>query len=249
MAAVLIPWRGGCPHREAALQWVTARYTDAGYTVHLGSPPSGRWCKARAVAAALSLTTDDLLVVADADVWCEGIHDALEGLQTHRWAIPHLRVLRLSQNATAALIRGQEPDLSDLDGLPYWGVQGGGIVALHRDTWHDVPLDPRFEGWGGEDHAWGLALHQLAGVPWIGEPGDKRTPPKGRADLLHLWHPPQDEAPEIRGHKRPKHAPKIPDKANERLNHRYRDAKVSRARMRALVDEAREALCRTPVSS
>lgn len=235
MAAILIPWRPGCPHREAALTWVTGRYTAAGYTVHLGSPPPGPWCKAKAIADAFTKTTEDVLVVADADVWTDGLPAAIDGLERHTWAIPHLRVLRLSQDATAVLLRGGSPDLNDLDNQQYWGTQGGGIVALHRTTWQDVPMDPRFVGWGGEDHSWGIALHHLAGRPWI-----------GRADLIHLWHPPQLEAPQLRGPSGARNRPKIPDRANFRLDHRYRDAKVSKARMRAIVDEAKEALWQTP---
>ncbi len=227
MPTVLIPWRGGCPHRTAALAWITDRYRSLGWGVLTASPPDGPWCKAAAVAAALSCTNDGRLVIADADAWCDSVADAVDALDDHCWAIPHQQVLRLSEKATADLLAGAEPGLTDLDGSPYWGTQGGGIVAVRRETYLDVPLDPRFLGWGGEDHAWGIALHQLAGRPWI-----------GRHNLIHLWHPPQPEAPPVRG---PKSRTKIPNEANRALDDRYRHAKASRREMRALVDEAREA--------
>lgn len=238
MADVVVPWSGGCPHREAAWRWVRSKWEDAGHNVIEATWTGPRWCKARAVASGVDRGTNELVVVADADVWTDGIGDAIDGLRTHRWAVPHLVVHRLSQPATGRLVAGGPADLDDLDNPKYFGIQGGGVVAIHRSTYLDVPLDPRFEGWGGEDHAWGIALHHLAGSPWT-----------GRADLIHLWHPPQDEAPDIRGPSLARHRPKIPDPANNRLNHRYRDAKVSRTRMRALVDEAREALWPTPASS
>lgn len=42
-------------------------------------------------------------------------------------------------------------------------------------------MDPRFAGWGQEDHSWGLALFSVAGHPF-----------RGKSHLWHLWHPPQE---------------------------------------------------------
>lgn len=231
MADVLIPWRPGDAHREAACRWVTDRYRDLGWNVIYGTPPDGPWCKALAIADALRHATSDRLVIADADCFTPVVADAVAALDTHRWAIPHGLVYRLHQAATAGLLAGGscaiDPPASALDNRPYHGTRGGGVVAIRRDTYLDVPLDPRFIKWGGEDHSWGIALERLAGRPWIG---------KGR--LIHLWHPPQGEAPDRRG---PQAKVLIPDDANRALDHRYRDAKVSTRRMQALVNEAKEA--------
>jgi hypothetical protein len=77
-------------------------------------------------------------------------------------------------------------DGEDLAGLPlaqrpYRGYRGGGFVVAPRKTLIDIPIDPRFVGWGHEDSAWAWALMTLAGNPW-----------RGTAPLVHLWHPPQE---------------------------------------------------------
>lgn len=227
--AVLIPWRPGCPHREAAVAWVMSRYWSMGLHVVLAET-DGPWCKAAAIAAGLEETTADRLLIADADVWCDP-SDALSALDSHAWAVPHRWVHRLTLDATSAVLGGYRgtfrPEV-DLECRPYRGVTGGGVVAIRRDTYRQVPLDPRFVGWGGEDHAWGIALHHLAGKPW-----------NGTADLIHLWHPPQPDTAPVRG---PRAKVKVPIDTNRNLYDRYRHAKPSRARMDALVGEAREAL-------
>jgi hypothetical protein len=113
-----------------------------------------------------------------------------------------------------------------LEEKPYIGYAGGGIAAMPRATYADVPIDPRFEGWGQEDASWALALTRLVGRPW-----------RGSAPLWHLWHPPQ-----------PRRERAIGSDANEELWLRYRRAKPADV-MRELVDEAREATWLTPASS
>lgn len=120
------------------------------------------------------------MIVADADVWTDGIAAAVTAVASGRarWAVPHRLVRRLTENATRAVLGG-----APLDGQPtqetHPGVAGGGIVVLARDVLEGVPMDPYFEGWGQEDQAWALALTTLAGPMW-----------RGTADLVHLWHPP-----------------------------------------------------------
>ena len=179
--SVVIPWRGGCPHREAALGWVLARWRAAGHKPVVGETSTGPWCKARAVADALSRAAGDVLVVADADVWCDGIGDAIAAvLAGAPWAVPHGQVHRLDQAATATALAGCAL-AGRLDQPPYRGFEGGGLSVLPRSLYDQVPLDPRYRGWGQEDESWALALRTLAGAPW-----------RGTAPLYHLWHPPQD---------------------------------------------------------
>ncbi|MGV2386818.1 MAG UNVERIFIED_CONTAM: glycosyltransferase, partial [Thermobifida fusca] len=76
---MILPWRPGCPHREAALSWVLPRWEDTGWQVVVAEQPGGgAWCKAAAVEAGLADATGDVLVVADADVWCDGIGAAVD---------------------------------------------------------------------------------------------------------------------------------------------------------------------------
>ena len=107
--AVLIPWRGGCPDRERALRWVSAQHE---HPVTICEPPDGEWCKAHAVNPAAQASSADIIVVADADVWTDGIPAATEAVkQGVPWAIPHRTVHRLTPAATDRLIDGRRDKL------------------------------------------------------------------------------------------------------------------------------------------
>lgn len=188
---VLIPYRDD-GHRGSALAWVRARWQQAhpDWPVVIGTCGPGPWCKADALADALAQAPDaQILVVADADVWCQAVAQAVAAVEGGAaWAIPHRLVHRLSVPATAAVLAGTPPAQAGLapDGHAepaYTGFAGGGITVLPRSTYHLVPQDSRFAGWGGEDESWALALSVLAGKPW-----------RGNADLWHLWHPPAERA-------------------------------------------------------
>lgn len=192
MSTVIIPWRGGDRHRERALHWVRGSYKARlpNVRVHVAQLDDGPWCKARAVMPAVRRAEDGLVIVADADVWTDGLQRAMSAVVcgAASWAVPHLMVKRLSIDGTDRLLRGGSPQASDLDQRPYQGVYGGGIVVAHRKTLLDVPLDPRFTGWGQEDQSWGQALLAIEGPAW-----------RGDADLWHLWHPPPQRMSRIRG--------------------------------------------------
>lgn len=218
---VVVPWRAGCPHREAAWAWVRARWDGLGWPVTVAEAPPGRWVKARAVMPAVEASAADVVVVADADVWCDAAPVAVEAVaQGVAWAVPHGMVWRLAEQVTVDVLAGVDPAGLWSEAMaerPYWGVAGGGLVVLRRDVALDVPLDARFEGWGGEDHAWGFALRALHGDPWRSE-----------SPLWHLWHPPA-----------PRMTRKIGCMESETLRRRYFAAQSDPAAMRALVDEAR----------
>lgn len=209
---ILIPWRGGDRHRERALGWVTERLE---WPVTVCEPPAGPWCKAAAINPVALSCDADIVVVHDADVYCEGLGEAIEAVeQGEPWAMPHEYVRRLTLQATDSLIDG--PNISnELEEPAYKGVWGGGIVVAPKATLVDVPLDLRFVGWGGEDVSWAVALWFLAGPAW-----------RGQHDLLHLWHPPQERLTRVRG-----------SVQNWALLKRYRQARFNVEQMRALVDE------------
>src|ERR1044072_5683261 len=101
---VVIAFAGGCPHRDRALQWCRGRY-DWPVVVAPGRP--GPWCKATAVMPAVSNSTAHVVVVAGADVWCDGIPAAIQA--THDgapWAIPHGQVHRLTLKGSEAVYSG-----------------------------------------------------------------------------------------------------------------------------------------------
>lgn len=215
--SVIIPWRGGCPYREAALAWTLERWRAAGHEPVLGAAPDGSWCKAEAVAEALPRVAGEVLVIADADVWTDGTAEAVAAVAGGApWAVPHRDVRRLTEEATAEVLAGGElRDRLPLAQQPYRGYEGGGMVVLPRATYAEVPLDLRYRGWGQEDESWALALRTLAGPPW-----------RGSAPLWHLWHPPQARESRRWG-----------SAAARALHARYRRAAGHSAEMRALLAE------------
>jgi hypothetical protein len=219
--AVVVPWRGGCPERERAWAWVRARYAEHHPDWELiEAPGPDPWCKAAAVIPAIERTTADVVVVADADVWCDELAAAVDAVHAgEAWAIPHLLVHRLSAAGTAAVVAGAGWRGQDLAEPRYAGLRGGGIVVGHRDLLLSVPLDRRFVGWGQEDESWALALECLLGPPW-----------RGNAPLLHLWHSPQ-----------PRMNRRYGSTKSRQLRRRYGRAGLDPSMMRALIEEGRHA--------
>lgn len=219
--SVIIPWAPGtgCRHREAALAWTVSRWVATGHEVVVGEH-TGPWCKAAAVADGLARATGGILVVADADVWSDSWQAAIDQVVSGvPWAMPHGPVRRLTHAATQDVLDGHDPHAGmDLTQRPYQGWSGGGMVVLRRETYEEVPLDPRFVGWSGEDGSWAHALKVLAGRGW-----------RGTAPLWHLWHPPQERMSRRWG-----------SVAAQRLAHRYQRARTPKM-MRALVNEAFQA--------
>ncbi len=219
MATVLIPWRGGDPHREAAWEWVRERWSGLPYGLQLCEPPPGPWCKAAALMPAVS-GSEEVVVLADADVWCDEVTAAVSAVEGGaEWAVPHKEVRRMTEKATSYLMAGcLSPIALETDEDPYNGIPGGGIVVVRRDVLLEVPFDPRFLGWGGEDVSWRDAMLTLVGAPW-----------RGRAPFFHLWHPPQ-----------PRLSRKVGSRESAALRTRYVRANSHPKQMRALLAEIEE---------
>lgn len=186
---VIVPYSGGDTHRALAWGWVHERYRQEypKWGVRTGDA-STPWVKALAVENALRRSTADTLVIADADVWVENLGSYVERVEYGEkdWACPQIRVFRFNAEGSSLIYDGDEPiDVALRRGhlvqAPYKRMLGGGLIVIKRELYDRVPLDPRFVGWGGEDHAWGYALLTLA--------GDRI---QGRELLWHLWHPPAE---------------------------------------------------------
>ena len=192
--SVIIPWRAGCLHREAALAWVLARWHTRcpSWQVQVSVHEGGPWSKGAAVGAAVPLCRGRVVVIADGDVWTDGVADAVAAVEAGEagWAIPHRQVYRLTHAATAEILAGVEPYAGmPTTRDPYPGVPSGGVVVQTAEVLEQVPVDPRFHGWGQEDESRGWwALPVLAGPPWVGS-----------GPLWHLWHPPAARLDERRG--------------------------------------------------
>ena len=209
---VIVPWGGDCEYRRKAFEWVAERYRWP-VRIGLGGDP---WVKADAVMPALYASDADLVVVADADCWTDGLPEALAAVEDGApWAVPHAAVWRLDAEGSERYMAGEGIGNLPLDQRPYRGYRGGGFVVARRQTLIDIPLDPRFIGWGHEDNCWAWALMTLAGYPW-----------RGTHPLVHLWHPPQ-----------PRPSRKHGSQASLDLERRYQAAFEKPDRMSELIGE------------
>lgn len=227
---VAVPWADTAPERQAALGWVARQWADIGHVglvLGLGLTESGEWCKALGVEHAITDRPGDILVITDADVWCDATGEAIQRVRDGApWAMPHIKVYRLNPESTTDVLAGRQPHERmplahqvepTIPGYPHPGTLGGGIVVVRRDVYEACPLDPRFVGWGQEDESWGMALRCLYGPPV-----------RLKAPLWHLWHPPAD--PQRQGNPN-----------GHILYKRYSKAKRRPDEMRALIDEGRVA--------
>lgn len=224
--SVLVPFTAGtCPFRDRAWEWVSDQYATVfpRWEIVVGEGwTEGGYSRTQAILDAEGRATGDVLVVADADVWC---HPGLAVLRAAEdgWAVPHRLIHRLSDESTAKVLWGHRwkglPLSTDnpQDAKPYRGNDTGTLVVIRRDVFEKAPPDPRFVGWGQEDEAWGTALRTMVGPAW-----------RGDDDLVHLWHPPQVRKTRVVG-----------NEANRALRRRYTAARHDRDAMSALIEEAK----------
>ena len=77
MIEVIVPWRGGCPHREAAWRWARQRYTWPVVEAPGGDP----WIKGAALMPAVESSEAEIIVMADADVWCDELPETVQAVK------------------------------------------------------------------------------------------------------------------------------------------------------------------------
>lgn len=216
--SVLVPARLDRDRRDL-WEFLRPRWEAFGYEIVEGTCV-GPWCKASAVADALSRASGRILVITDADVWSDGIPAAVARVKAGAaWAIPHYLVRRLTLPATLTVLEtGAWPvrrTTTTYAQPPYPGRPGGGVVVLTREAYAKVPMDPRFTGWGQEDESWALALGTMLGRSW-----------RGLADLWHLWHDPA-----------PRQSRTFGSQKSMALHRRYTTAHRQPTRMSALLAE------------
>jgi hypothetical protein len=218
--AVVVPLHGDCPYRERAWKWVRARYAERhpDWKVVEARLDAEPWCKAQAVNPAVAECDLEIVVISDADVWTDGLGVAVAAVEAGApWAIPHTQVHRLDETGTAAVLAGADWVDQPLAQRAYKGIEGGGVAVAPREVLTSVPLDERFVGWGQEDECHALALRTLAGKPW-----------RGRAALVHMFHPPQPRMTRRRG-----------SEESWELRKRYFAAAKDPSALRALIEESR----------
>lgn len=205
------------PVRVRVRDWIAEHWR----TVHclpvtLAPCPTIEWSKGAAVNPAIAASDANIVIMADADSWVDEIpmQRAIDHARTNGWAMPHSVVKRITKASTADILNGR-PGKRQMERGGYPALPGGGIVVARKDAWETVRgLDPRFVGWGGEDHALGLAMRTL-----VGPVNTRRIAP-----LWHLWHPPAAKC-------------RKPSQASRDLDARYRGARDKPELMADLVKE------------
>lgn len=176
MTVVVVPWRP-TPDRLAGWHFLERLWQQRHPDWRLVTcDHGGEWFKGEAVALGVRASFEDVLVIADADVWCDQTDRAVEAVRAGApWAVPHARILRLDEASTARVLAGEPmaPTLS-LERRPHRAVSGGGLVVMRRDVFEACPMPVMGRR---EDEIWQTQLVPRFGRPW-----------RGTADLYHLYH-------------------------------------------------------------
>lgn len=178
MVVVIVPWRPA-PDRLPLWHFVERLWQREHPDWRLVTcDHGGQWFKGEAVAFGVRSSFEEILVIADADVWCAEIKRAVDAVRAGaKWAVPHARIMRLDVESTARVLSGEamEPSLP-LERRPHPAVSGGGMVVMRRDVFDACPMPVMGRG---EDEIWQTQLVPRFGRPW-----------RGTADLYHLYHEP-----------------------------------------------------------
>lgn len=152
------------------------------------------------------------------------------------WVQPHTQILRLGEAQTAEYMeRGFAPyevpagvavdAIAAFESMPYRQFAGGVPTVIARWLYEACPQDPRFNGWGAEDNAWGYALQTLHCDMY-----------RLAGNAVHLWHTPDP----VRAQRQagvPRDKLKGADWSHHELFMRYHQAGCNPLAMQALVNE------------
>lgn len=226
--AILVPYRDDSSVRLPAMQWITARWQhfwpDAQVII---APDDGvdPFNKSMALNSAALLSDADVLVLLDADTWCDvpTMERAIESAwRTRRLILPGRVAHRLRQPISEGIMA--LPVSSPFPVVPPAQIEQsvrpvGFLHVIRRDSFEQVNgYDERFRGWGGEDTAFLNATDVLLG---------HRLRLNG--SLWSLWHPrPRDNGRRVWAGQTDR---------NMNLLRKYAGARGNPDRMRVLVDE------------
>ena len=221
--SLIVPWKYAYD-RERIWSYLWPAWEEEGFEVIL-SPLSDFeiWRKGKAWAQGLQKASCDFVCLMDADCWVPKLSDAVGLLsQGHRWVQGQDTVLRFDEATTQRLLRGEIAleEAGRMDHVwedePRKASAGVGTI-LRREDADEIPLDPRFVGWGYEDNAWWEALSTLYGPPG-------RLP---SSICFHLHHRPQPDKDRVPTSQKP----------NWLLWRQYVRARGRPERMRKLLSE------------
>jgi hypothetical protein len=184
------------------------------------------WSKGNAVDDLVRGTYTEGIIVHDADVLVseDALRRSMLAVEAGvPWSQPHGTVYRLSRGSTLTLyahgLGEVRPMFQRALAHPaHPAPPAGGCVVLSRAAYEvSGGIDPRFDGFGGDDISWARALDTLVG------PGVLLDAP-----MWHLFHPRTFRRPGNRG-----------SPENEALAARYGDAAGDMVAMRHIVNEHR----------
>lgn len=214
--------------------------------------PEWPFSKSVAVNNAASKAMGDIFVIVDADGYfsSDAVLKAAHEIRAARrrghrlWFVPYRHFFRLTEDASKRLMATppchplqfpKPPDPDDIQNTS--GSQAGhwfgaGIQIMPREAFEEVGgWDPRFRGWGGEDHSAMRAMDTLF--------SRHKTLPE---QFLHVWHPmlcPTGSKNWVEWNSR-MWANQTDCGANNRLSGRYFEAYGDYRRMRNLLNEGLE---------
>jgi glycosyltransferase involved in cell wall biosynthesis len=253
--SILIPFRGSDPNsqRTKNFEWLSEYWAKQlpgaeiieGYDAELDQPFS----KAAAVNNAVSWAKGDILAVIDADGYVspDVILKCATEIRRARargqklWFVPYRKFYRLTKEASSLLLASDpanpikftcppRPEHMQGDTDPNVGHWYGAMVQIMPKEAFDAVggWDPRFRGWGGEDHA---AMRAMDTLYW-----PHKTMP---TQVLHVWHPqlgPKGVDKWVHWKERMWDGQTDPS-VNDRLSWRYYHASGNPKIMRKLLDE------------
>lgn len=231
--------------RERSWRWLRQYWAhelpDAEVVIGRSSGPV--FSKTRAVNDAVRRSRGRILCVIDADAYLPGyvIQACADRLEidlsrgVRRWFIPYTALYRLTEEASSVVLGSSPLDPYRLPSPPpdEWvestvgslhGRRYGAMIVIYPREAFDLlgGMDPRFEGWGGEDIAFARALDTLYAK-------HKTTP----NDVNHIWHPKIGDSYVTRTWAGQEDGVQL----NSHLASRYSHATGDRVMMRGLVDE------------
>lgn len=181
--AVVIPWRGGQPDREAHHKTVRAHLRKLLPDAWHIDADSGQQLFSRAGSRnhGVRLAQDvdaDVIVLCDADTLpeAEPLQAAIDSAHDGLLHLPYVHFRGLSQNGTRLYLDGTKPEACETELAHDWAT--GGCLVLTPDAWWRAGgMDERMVGYGFEDTAFRIAADALLG-PTV----------KHSGIIWHLWH-------------------------------------------------------------
>jgi hypothetical protein len=255
--SIIIPFRAPHipDERIRNLEWLKQywRAQLPGAELIVGEDPDRcqAFSKSVAVNRGVAKSKGDVLVIVDADGFLPAedvLHCAREIRNARKrgkrlWFMPYRKFFRLSNEATKRLLHSnpykpfsfpEDMDPEDVlnlsDARPTVAHRYGALIQILPREAFDIMggWDPRFRGWGGEDHAAMRATDTLY--------GPHKTLP-GR--VLHLWHPMlgNNGKEDLVSWKERRWEGQEDSGVNNRLSYRYYYAYGKPKLMRKLVEE------------